>query len=136
MYHAFVSKRSCITSEFSTRNTNVQISLSTSVVRFAHRCVGSHEPTSYSRPNELRTSSGSFSDTFVVRFAFFWWVRKKKRAGWEKKKFQWVAIFVPSAKWTIFYFIITEEKWIKENKTDRKVKQIKKEEEEVVGGGC
>jgi hypothetical protein len=59
--------------------------VASSVVRFAHRCVGSHEPTSYSRPNELRTSSGSFSDTFVVRFAFFGWVRKKKRAGWEKK---------------------------------------------------
>ncbi|MCI17364.1 hypothetical protein A2U01_0038511, partial [Trifolium medium] len=36
------------------------------VVRLSHRCVGSHEPTSSSSPNKLRTCSGSFLGAFEV----------------------------------------------------------------------
>jgi hypothetical protein len=39
------------------------------VVRFSHRGVGSYDPTSSSRSNELRTYSGSFFDVSVVRFS-------------------------------------------------------------------
>ncbi|KAK2437088.1 hypothetical protein QL285_022018 [Trifolium repens] len=39
------------------------------VVKFSHRGVGSYDPTSSSRSNELRTYSGSFFGVSVVRFS-------------------------------------------------------------------
>jgi hypothetical protein len=45
------------------------IVVSSNVVRFSHRGVGSYDPTSSSRSNELRTYYGSFFDVSVVRFS-------------------------------------------------------------------
>jgi hypothetical protein len=46
------------------------------VIRFSHRCVGPHEPTSSSRPNKIRICSGSFLGDFEVRLVFLKKVRR------------------------------------------------------------